>query len=990
MKPPDAVFRCTRAIVLALFCCLLCTRAVGASFLLARPGNVPFLDLMITKIHSGVFYQGQQNAAFIITVTNVGDVHYTGGVRVSDMLPQSLAYKGFFDSLNAWKCTNYQAEWRVECSRSVSLAPGASTSFDLYTTVLDGAPSTVTNVIDLTASADLNPANNHAEDTVMVLTGPDLSMAVTGPDTIREGQKDVIYTLTVTNNGNGPTSGPVAVTATPPAGLILRSLGGDGWTCNPSTLICARYEPLPVSRSYPGLILKVDVPQDAPLKVETRAAVTVEREIDPANNAASILIDVEQAADLTVTVLHDGDFRQGQPDALYRLSVTNVEAGKTNRPVTVTDMLPEGLRAVSMEGSGWDCSVELVSCTYASMILPLASTPEILLRVRVAENAPPEVTNYATVSGGGELNTANNLSENPTTIVQVPDLTITKTHSGNFYQGQQGAQYTITVSNVGAGPVFGDVLVQEILPEDHPTWLEITDLSGPGWACDIVHESYTCTREDDLGLLPGGSYPPITVTVNVLEKMYVLRLTNTAVVSGGGELNTTNNRAEDDTVILPDIDLAIDVSHDGPFAQGQQGAVYHLDVRIEGSYPAQPPVTVTSTLPHGLTAKSIGGDGWLCVLNTLTCTYADVPDYGETAYPSITLTVDVAQNAPSVVELRARVAAAGDIDPSDDLAVDETAIYPVPDLTLSIQHSGVLVRGKAASAFALKVTNRGGRTTAPVTVTNTLPDGLIATGISGEGWSCVLASRSCTRADLLHGGFDYPPVIVEVGVLSNAPAQITYRAAVSGGVEGNTANNTAVLTIPVYAAPTVLQHPQDTPGCIGLPIAFHAQAEGVPAPEAQWQFSSDGGATWNDLEGSTGEELRFTLLSYHADKRFRAVFRSAAGEVVSRSAAVDLHEPLGFAPHPTHQAAEPGQPVTFQVEVTGKPLQSLLWQISRDGAAWEAIPQASGKTLTLTPRLEMDGWQVRAAAINACGVFPSQPARIGIARKRLYLPMLSR
>ena len=45
-----------------------------------------------------------------------------------------------------------------------------------------------------------------------------------------------------------------------------------------------------------------------------------------------------------------------------------------------------------------------------------------------------------------------------------PDLTITKTHSGNFTQGQTGATYTLTVSNVGAVSTSGTVTVTDTLP----------------------------------------------------------------------------------------------------------------------------------------------------------------------------------------------------------------------------------------------------------------------------------------------------------------------------------------------------------------------------------------------------------------------------------------------------------------------------------------------------------------------------------------------
>jgi hypothetical protein len=60
-------------------------------------------------------------------------------------------------------------------------------------------------------------------------------------------------------------------------------------------------------------------------------------------------------------------------------------------------------------------------------------------------------------AGGGDINTANNSASDVTIInaAAVADLTITKTHSGNFTQGQIGATYTITVTNSGAAATTG-------------------------------------------------------------------------------------------------------------------------------------------------------------------------------------------------------------------------------------------------------------------------------------------------------------------------------------------------------------------------------------------------------------------------------------------------------------------------------------------------------------------------------------------------------
>jgi hypothetical protein len=78
-----------------------------------------------------------------------------------------------------------------------------------------------------------------------------------------------------------------------------------------------------------------------------------------------------------------------------------------------------------------------------------------------------------------------------------------------------------------------------------------------------------------------------------------------------------------------------------------------------------------------------------------------------------------------------------------------------------------------------------------VTVVDTLPAGLTATAISGTGWTCTLATLTCTRSDVLAPGASYPAITLTVSVASSASSTLTNSATVSGGGETNTANDTA-------------------------------------------------------------------------------------------------------------------------------------------------------------------------------------------------------
>jgi uncharacterized repeat protein (TIGR01451 family) len=103
---------------------------------------------------------------------------------------------------------------------------------------------------------------------------------------------------------------------------------------------------------------------------------------------------------LTITKSHTGNFTKGQTGATYTVTVTNAvtSTGSTSGKVTVKDTIPSGLTLVSMAGTGWTCASG--SCHRSSALAPGKSYPAITVTVNVAANAPSQVTNTVTVSGG--------------------------------------------------------------------------------------------------------------------------------------------------------------------------------------------------------------------------------------------------------------------------------------------------------------------------------------------------------------------------------------------------------------------------------------------------------------------------------------------------------------------------------------------------------------------------------------------------------------
>jgi uncharacterized repeat protein (TIGR01451 family) len=306
------------------------------------------------------------------------------------------------------------------------------------------------------------------------------------------------------------------------------------------------------------------------------------------NNSANDPTTVNGVSDVRIAKSHSGNFTVGI-NGTYTLTASNSGTLATSGTITVIDNLPAGLTIAAIPtGTGWNCSTTVVgsstaTCTSSTVIAAGATSPNpITLTVVVAPAAFPAVTNAATISGGGEpvYNNGNNSASDPTTVNGAPDLTIAKSHTGNFTQGQTGATYSVTVTNSGTAATSGTVTVVDTLPAG----LTATAISGAGWSC--VLGTLTCTRSDALAV--SASYPVITLTVNV-SLSAPASVTNTATVSGGGENNASNNTANDLTTINaaapPNVGLVKSVSPGGTQIPGTD-LLYTIVYTNTGGQPA--------------------------------------------------------------------------------------------------------------------------------------------------------------------------------------------------------------------------------------------------------------------------------------------------------------------------------------------------------------------------------------------------------------------
>ena len=386
---------------------------------------------------------------------------------------------------------------------------------------------------------------------------------------------------------------------------------------------------------------------------------------------------------------------------------------------------------------------------------------------------------------------SNNTATDDAVTQPSADVTVTKSHAGNFLVGSQGS-YSILVGNSGPSTSAGPFTVTDALPAG------LTFVSASGgltWTCGESAGTITCTADGPLA--NGATLPVITVTVNVTTGAEG-GVTNTAVVDPGATLDPdlTNNTSSDPTTVVPIADLQITKTAPGPFVVGNQ-AGYTLSVANNGPSSSAGPITVTDTLPAGLTFVSGTATGWSCsaIGQDITCTHAGALASG--ASSDITVTVDVDASVASVIDNTATVAGTTqDPDPTNNTSTVQTNTTPTVDMAITKTHAGTFVIGTPAT-YTLTIANNGPSTaTGTITVHDPVPGGLTPTAATGTGWTCGIVAQdvTCTNDTDLASGASLPPITVTVDVAAAAYPSVTNTSTVDtppGANETVLANNTA-------------------------------------------------------------------------------------------------------------------------------------------------------------------------------------------------------
>lgn len=390
--------------------------------------------------------------------------------------------------------------------------------------------------------------------------------------------------------------------------------------------------------------------------------------------------------------------------------------------------------------------------------------------------------------------------------LQAPELLLTKTQEDvNGGELEPGDEILYTVQARSNGPDHAiNVVLRDSIPE-HTTYvpgsLEIlhganaglkTDAAGDdqaeydGGDDEVVFRLGAGADAANGGTLNVGQTTTIAFRVRVnddVEGGTIVRNMATADYNGsqspGEDYDSESNEVQM-PVAVDGFDLAIDKQIVGPMVRGQQGQ-FQLIVENVSDDTSTEPTVVTDLVPDYLQVQDVSGPGWDCsgtAAQAVSCERNDILNPGE-AYPPITITVFVSQDAPQLITNTGVVSNDDDVNPFNNEDTVETTLGSEADVAIVKQANRQSVRPGERVRFRLRVTNNGPAAAQNVTVRDRLPRGLELVRVRSNRGTCAEGRL----------------VFCELGTLAvGQSATITVIAKVKNNFTGRRINNVARVT----------------------------------------------------------------------------------------------------------------------------------------------------------------------------------------------------
>ncbi len=409
---------------------------------------------------------------------------------------------------------------------------------------------------------------------------------------------------------------------------------------------------------------------------------------------------------------------------------------------------------------------------------------------------------YGATSGGAGVSVTTvalaQLTGIQSTALCTPDMTLGKSHVGNFTRGST-ASYTVPVSNLSPyGSTSGTVIVNDTLP----VGLTPTSATGTGWTCSIASQTISCINATVLAA--SSSYPSITINANVAQTAPSTE-TNTAFVSGGGEVNLSNDSATDVAIVGSTADLSIsNAASPDPVAAG--GNITYTQIVTNSGPSAADNATLVEAVPANSTFVSISAPtGWNCTTpavggtGNVVCTALNMAGSTAATFSLVTKVNTGTANGTVITDTATVSSSVSDPNSNNNTTSASTVVGTTAVAELSVTNAASpdpVVAGNNIT-YTQIVTNTGSvAATGPATFAEATPTNTTFVSISApSGWICTSPPVSCTDGSVTAGSTGTFTAVYKVTAGTASGTIISDTATANAGNQAFGANSATATDV---------------------------------------------------------------------------------------------------------------------------------------------------------------------------------------------------